>query len=205
MEKPYNDIIDFLERVQPNEREARSLIHAGAFDSLHPKENRTLMLWKLICWQKSRLNRSGTRDLFSNRIDVLKPSFPAENERERLRQEFSALGFLCHRHPMALYTDHLKKLRIVKAKELPYFANCHVSVAGILITRKVVHTKHGEPMEFLTFEDDTGLIETTFFPKAHRRFCSILNGNRPFILYGKVEEDFGAVTMTVNRLERIRD
>ena len=205
MEKPYNDIIDFLERVQPNEREARSLIHAGAFDSLHPKKNRTLMLWKLICWQKSRLNRSGTRDLFSNRIDILKPSFPPENERERLRQEFAALGFLCHRHPMALYTDRLKKLRIVKAKELPYFANCHVSVAGILITGKVVHTKHGEPMEFLTFEDDTGLIETTFFPKAYRRFCSILNGNRPFILYGKVEEDFGAVTMTVNRLERIRD
>ena len=57
----------------------------------------------------------------------------------------------------------------------------------------------------VTFEDDTGLIETTFFPKAYRRFCSILYGNRPFILYGRVEEDFGAVTMTVNRLERVGD
>jgi DNA polymerase-3 subunit alpha/error-prone DNA polymerase len=205
MEKPYNDIVDFLERVQPNEREARSLIHAGAFDSLHPKENRTSILWELICWQKTRLNRSGTRDLFSNRIDVLKPSFPPENERERLQREFAALGFLCHRHPMVLYTAHLKKLRIVKAKELSYFVNRHVSVAGMLITGKVVHTKHGEPMEFLTFEDDTGLIETTFFPKAYRRFCSIIDGSRPFMLYGKVEEDFGAVTMTVNRVERVRD
>jgi error-prone DNA polymerase len=205
MEKPYNDIVDFLERVQPNEREARSLIHAGAFDSLHPKENRTSILWELICWQKTRLNRSGTRDLFSNRIDVLKPSFPPENERERLQREFAALGFLCHRHPMVLYTAHLKKLRIVKAKELSYFVNRHVSVAGMLITGKVVHTKHGEPMEFLTFEDDTGLIETTFFPKAYRRFCSIIDGSRPFILYGEVEEDFGAVTMTVNRVERVRN
>ena len=106
---------------------------------------------------------------------------------------------------MILYTDPLKKLRIVKAKELPCFVNRHVSIAGILITGKVVHTKHGEPMEFLTFEDDTGLIETTFFPKAYRRFCSILNGNRPFILYGKVEEDFGAVTMTVTRVDRVED
>jgi DNA polymerase-3 subunit alpha/error-prone DNA polymerase len=72
-----------------------------------------------------------------------------------------------------------------------------VRIAGLLITGKVVHTKHGDPMEFLTFEDETGLVETTFFPKAYHRFCSILDRSSPFILYGKVEEDFGAVTMTV--------
>jgi len=207
MEKPYNDIVDFLERVKPKEHEARSLIHAGAFDSLCPKENRTSILWELICWKKSRLtrsNRSGTRDLFRKRIEVPKPSFPPENERDRLQREFAALGFLCHGHPMALYTDPLKKHRIVKAKELPYFVNRHVRAAGILITGKVVHTKHGEPMEFITFEDDTGLIETTFFPEAYRRFCSIIDGSRPFILYGNVEEDFGAVTRTVNRVDRVR-
>jgi len=43
-----------------------------------------------------------------------------------------------------------------------------------------------------------------FFPEAYRRFCSIIDGNRPFILYGKVEEDFGAVTMAVNRVDRVR-
>jgi len=152
----------------------------------------------------TRLNRPGTRDLFGEPIDVPRPSFPPENERNRLQREFAALGFLCHGHPMALYTDSLKKLRIVKAKDLPYFVNRHVRVAGILITGKVVHTRHGEPMEFLTFEDDTGLIETTFFPKAYRRFSTIIGGNRPFILHGKVEEDFGVVTMTVNRVDSVR-
>jgi error-prone DNA polymerase len=72
-----------------------------------------------------------------------------------------------------------------------------------LITGKVVHTKHGEPMEFLTFEDETGLVEPTFPPKAYRRFCAILDKSRPFMLYGKVEEDFGAVTMTVKRVNPI--
>ena len=104
---------------------------------------------------------------------------------------------------MRFYSDALKKLRVVKAEELPYCANCHVRVAGVLVTGKVVHTRHGEPMKFLTFEDDTGLIETTFFPKAYRRFGSILEGNRPFLLYGKVQEDFGAVSMTVNRVDRL--
>jgi error-prone DNA polymerase len=76
----------------------------------------------------------------------------------------------------------------------------HVQMAGLLITGKVVHTKHGDPMEFLTFEDETGLVETTFFPQAYRRFCAVLDRSRPFILSGKVEEDFGALTLTVSRV-----
>jgi error-prone DNA polymerase len=201
--KPYHDIMDFLERVQPDDTEARSLIHAGAFDSLYPEESRTSLLWELACWQKSRSKRSEAGDLFNVRIDVPKPSFLPENETERLRHEFAALGFLCDRHPMVLYADALKKQKIVKAEDLPRFAGKHVHLAGLLITGKVVHTKHGDPMEFLTFEDETGLVETTFFPKAYRRFCAILERNRPFILHGKVDEDFGAVTMIVKRVHCI--
>jgi len=201
--KPYHDIMDFLERVQPHDPEARSLIHAGAFDSLHPKESRASLLWELACRQKSRSARSGAGELFYVRSAVPKPLFPPENQTERLRHEFLSLGFLCDRHPMVLYADTLKKQRIVKAKDLPRFIGRRVCIAGLLITGKVAHTKHGEPMEFLTFEDETGLVETTFFPRAYGRFCAILEPNRPFILYGKVEEDFGAVTLTVKRVNCI--
>jgi len=202
---PYRSITDFLNRLHPGDPEARVLIHAGAFDSLHPKESRASLLWTLACRQKikSGAGRSGERDLFNIEEEILKPLFPPENRLERLRHEFSALGFLCDRHPMVLYGDRLKKLKIVKAGDLPRFAGRTVRVAGLLITGKVVHTKHGDPMEFLTFEDETGLIETTFFPKTYRRFCAILDRNRPFILYGKVEEDFGAVTLTVEYVERV--
>ena len=58
-------------------------------------------------------------------------------------------------------------------------------------------------MEFLTFEDETDQVETTFFPEVYRRFCSMLDRSRPFILYGKVEEDFGALTMTVERVTAV--
>jgi DNA polymerase-3 subunit alpha/error-prone DNA polymerase len=74
----------------------------------------------------------------------------------------------------------------------------------LLITGKVVSTKHGDPMEFLTFEDETGLVETTFFPEAYRKFCYMLDRSRPYILYGKVEEDFGALTLTVKKVATIR-
>ena len=104
---------------------------------------------------------------------------------------------------MMLYADALRGKRIIKAKDLPSFIGRHVPVAGLLITGKVVHTKHGDPMEFLTFEDETGQVETTFFPNVYRRFCAILDRSRPFILTGKVEEDFGALTMTVERVRSV--
>jgi DNA polymerase III alpha subunit len=58
-------------------------------------------------------------------------------------------------------------------------------------------------MEFLTFEDETAIVETTFFPQAYRRFCHIIDRQRPYLLTGKVEEDWGATTLTVDRVERI--
>ena len=33
-------------------------------------------------------------------------------------------------------------------------------------------------MEFLTFEDETGIVETTFFPQTYRRFCHIIDRQR---------------------------
>jgi DNA polymerase-3 subunit alpha/error-prone DNA polymerase len=129
-----------------------------------------------------------------------RPAFPPENPRDRLRRQFAALGFLCDRHPMVLFTEVLEKHGIVKAAELHRHAGKTVRTAGLLITGKVVSTKHGDPMEFLTFEDETGLVETTFFPEAYRRFCYLLDRHRPYVLTGKVDEDFGAVTLTVDRV-----
>jgi error-prone DNA polymerase len=202
-EKPYSDIFDFCKRVRPDDREARALIHAGAFDSLHRKEDRAGLLWELAVWQKSGAKRNRAPGLFGGLTDscIIKPSFPPTKGHERQRHEFVALGFLCDRHPMILYEGALKHKGIIKAIDLPFFAGRHVRIAGFLITGKVVHTKCGDPMEFLTFEDETGLVETTFFPKAYRRFCAMLERDRPFILHGKVEEDFGAHTLTVERVD----
>ncbi|MEE4265505.1 MAG: OB-fold nucleic acid binding domain-containing protein, partial [Desulfobacteraceae bacterium] len=68
---------------------------------------------------------------------------------------------------------------------------------------KVVSTKHGDPMEFLTFEDETGVVEATFFPETYRRFCHMVDRGRPYLLTGKVEADWGAVTLTVDSVAAV--
>jgi DNA polymerase-3 subunit alpha/error-prone DNA polymerase len=53
-------------------------------------------------------------------------------------------------------------------------------------------------MAFPTFEDETGVVETTFFPKTDDRFCHHIDHDRPYLLGGKVEQNRGATTLTVS-------
>jgi len=56
-------------------------------------------------------------------------------------------------------------------------------------------------MEFISFEDTTAIYETVFFPKVYRKFCRMLSNARPYLLRGLVEEDFGAISLTVRHIE----
>ena len=98
---------------------------------------------------------------------------------------------------MELFVDLPRRAATVKVEGIASQVGKRVRFAGWLITGKTVSTKQGEAMEFLTFEDETGLIETTFFPKTYARYCHLLTTGRPYLLSGLVEEDFGAVTVTV--------
>ena len=106
---------------------------------------------------------------------------------------------------MALFRKAVRQARTVSAAALPGHLDHNVRFAGWLITGKVVRTKGGDPMEFLTFEDETGVVETNFFPKTYDRFCFMLNRGYPYLLQGKVEQNWGAVTLTVSRVEPLTD
>jgi len=194
-DRPYRTIADFLDRVRPDESEARALIRCGALDRLSPGPCRAGLMWSLADWERKRRDGSPQPTLFdADAADAPTPRLPPEDLRARLRAEYDVLGFLCDRHPMTLFAHRLKG--IARAADLGGRIGRTVTIAGWLITGKTVRTKHGDSMEFLTFEDETGLVETTFFPEVHRRFCHLLDWKRPYRISGKVESDWGAVTLT---------
>jgi DNA polymerase-3 subunit alpha/error-prone DNA polymerase len=200
-EKPFKRLSDFLGRVRPDEAEARALINCGALDAFCSDGNRATLVWELALWLKDRLKRRQERTLFDHVEKSLPPPvLPTPDDRERLRREYATLGFLCDGHPMTLFKTALKGVRTVKAIHLRQFVNRRICFAGWLITGKKVQTKNGDTMEFLTFEDEGGIVETTFFPAVYKRFCHMVDRNRPYLLYGKVEEDWGAITLTVDRV-----
>ncbi len=190
---------DFLQRARPEEDEVRALIHAGAFEALHPGVEAAQLLWHLAQGRQEASKRLRSGDALFAPGQVDGPPLPASTERERLRRQYAVLGFLVDRHPMELFKQALGEQKLVKARDLGKHVGRKVRLAGWLITGKTVSTNKHEAMQFLTFEDETGLVEATFFPEAYRRFHLTLDWGRPYVLEGLVEENFGAATLTVDR------
>jgi DNA polymerase-3 subunit alpha/error-prone DNA polymerase len=104
---------------------------------------------------------------------------------------------------MTLIREKFQDLNAIKAVDLPNMVGWQIRFAGWLITGKLVRTRLGEPMKFITFEDDTGLVETIFFPRAYSRFSHLLDNGYPYLLSGRVENDWGAISLTVTQMSRI--
>ncbi len=197
---PYRGFTDFLNRTDIDPSDAKLLIKAGCFDPVEGLRKRPALLWQLLAHGHIREER--TPSLFEEETRELPAPAPYD-EMTVFNQELETLGLLASRHPLDLYAESLDKIRTVPAVEMGDWAGRHVTMAGWRITSKPVRTKHGEPMEFVTFEDTTGTFDVTFFPRAYARFCRKLARRRPYILKGKVEEEFGVATLNVKWVEAV--
>ena len=79
---------------------------------------------------------------------------------------------------MALYAGTLKRIETVRAADLPRFYKRRVRLAGWLITGKKIRTRRGEPMEFLTFEDETGITNVLLWARDWVEYPSTMTMNR---------------------------
>jgi error-prone DNA polymerase len=186
---------DFLKRTRLDQSQVRLLIRGGAFDEIEGADSRPSLQWQLLA-DRQRGSRDQNLSLFDSGPDNL-PRPPPHDEKTLLNQEIDALGMLVSRHPLSLYRCALEKANTVEAVRLREHVSRKVTMAGWWVTGKPVRTKNGEPMEFVTFEDTTGTFETTFFPRAYARFCRRMTRYRPYLLRGRVEEEFGVATLNV--------
>lgn len=199
---PYRDLIDFLHRLEPPLEASKRLVLAGCFDELEPERNRPTLIWHILHWFAQHQRQS--EDLFPDYVS--RDALPEmENYSGALIQslERKLFGFQIHQHPLENYQAGLKPLKLVSAEQVPNYRTRVVRFAGVLITGKTVRTHKGEPMCFLTFEDQTGLVETVVFPDIYRQHCRHITYNKPFLIKGEVVDDMGAITVEVWELERL--
>jgi error-prone DNA polymerase len=200
---PFKSLADLRARTGIAPADLRALIKVGALDSISGGWTRPMMLW-LVDSTAECVRSPGEQA--GDWFDHLPPTVPVLKEyapERRRREEHAALGFITDEHPMRLYADDLRRLRLCPSTELHRHVGGHVLAAGMLTTAKPVHTLKDEPMEFATFDDGDGLIETVLFPDIYRERGHVLFDQGPFIFRGKVEEEFGAVTLTVTHLDRL--
>jgi error-prone DNA polymerase len=195
----FRSLDDFLNRVKIDLADVKILIKAGAVDSISKGATRPEMIWRALAWHEARVSRRPvTRSLFEDMQPIIPPQAPQYSARTVLEHELETLDFLISRHPLSLYDQPLSKFKHVKGADLAKYVGKRVTTVGWWVTGKLISTKDDEPMEFISFEDTSAIYETTFFPQAYARFCHILNRSRPYVLTGIVEEEFGAVTLTVD-------
>jgi error-prone DNA polymerase len=200
--RPFTSLPDFRARTGIAPADLRLLIKVGALDSIAGGWTRPMMLWWVDATEGGNEGTGERKDWFSE----LPPAIPILKEyssERRRREEYEILGFITDTHPMQLHADRLQRFRLCPSTELHRHVGRHVLAAGMLTTAKPVHTAKDEPMEFATFDDGYGLIEAVLFPQVYRERGHVLFDQGPFIFRGKVEEEFGAVTLTITHLERL--
>jgi DNA-directed DNA polymerase III PolC len=224
--RPFTSIFDLRARTGIAPADLRLLIKVGALDSIAQGWTRPMMLWMVDAGGQPDWRTGGpskhTREFreseqtdrptacppvrLADWFDDLPPAIPVLKEyspERRRREECEILGFMTDAHPMQLHVEDLRQFRLCPSTELHRYVGRYVRAAGMLTTAKPVHAKTEEPMEFATFDDGYGLIEAVLFPQVFRERGHVLFDQGPFIFRGKVEEEFGAVTLTISHLERL--
>lgn len=173
--------------------------------------NRPRLLWFVEAWlNRKAASRSNGQQTGMGLGSRSHPAFPVPplpdlTRTRQWQQELETLGLVLSVHPLAMWEPAMQTLlqRPVPASRLAQVVGKRVWVAGWPITRKEVMTREREPMEFFSFEDQTAIYETVFFPRAFRRFCQELDMERAYLLYGRVESEFGTVSLNVERVRKL--
>ena len=201
---PYRSVDDLGCRVPIDRTEAEALAGAGALDFLDEGQSCSQKLLRLLSRAAAREEPCfrGT-ELFGEPDAGTELKNPhrqiAMSEHKRLEAQMRYLGTTLDSHPLALYPQALKRSRTL-GKDLPSLAGRRVDLAGWPITAKPVLTSAEEPMEFVSFEDETSLYEAVLFPDAYRRYRFLLHDGKPLWVRGRVQEDRGATVLSVESL-----
>lgn len=200
---PFVSPADFVARAAPGEGDLVALCGAGAFDGLFGGERRSLQLRELLRvlaeQGAARLPGEGPA-LFAEEAPRRPTARRGPLSAEELQVEFERLGFLCGHHPLALWGEALAGLSRSMGRDLPGLVGRRVRLAGWPVTRKEILTARGDAMEFVSFEDETAIYETVLFPEEYRSFSRVLDGFRPYVIEGMVENDQGATSLTVKSI-----
>lgn len=188
---PYASLVDLCERTGLGESDAERLVLAGACDSLHPLADRTELLWRLRSFYRSGTTQPNT------------PRLRPYSRVQLLASQYDTLGFLADFHPILLVRPRSPG-RVIRISRIRAHVGRRVSFYGWCVTSRTLSTRKGEGMEFVTFEDETGIVEAVLFPPAYRSFTRHIAHQEAFLVRGKVTEDFGAVMVEVKEISNAK-
>jgi DNA-directed DNA polymerase III PolC len=186
---PYRDLTELRRRIDPDPEALATLIRCGALDYTGRSRPNLFLEVDLQDGTRSR------NELFADDGELA--WLPRDYEADRRRaDEWQLLGFVVDRPLMALFRPHLPG-GLLRSVDLPKYKGRRIRTAGVVATGRFAHTERGVEMQFITLEDEWGLLEVTLFPGT----CSLLSHLTlgPYVVVGVVEEQFGVFTVTAEQ------
>lgn len=198
--KPFTSLTDFLNKIKINKKEVESLIKCGAFDFIN--KVRPELMWEFETTSKTK--KIGQQDFAEFSLDFNVTTMPLLKDyhyEKKYWDEYDTLGLFTYCHPMKLYNKKSSNKMIANSNTMSDFVGKRVMISGILAARRGAETKRKEKMMFITLEDENGLFEVTLFPSVYRKYKYMLTDIGPYTVRGKVENQYGALTITADEIK----
>ena len=198
-DRPFAGLSDLLCRTRLGRQEARSLILSGALD--FTGRSRPTLMMELNLFLAVRPGPAYRQRALLGLAGPNIPNVPGDyTPLRKYVDERTMLGFSVRDHIMSLYRPWLAGLVDVASRDLPGLVGRRVRIAGVLETRRTAQTRRDETMMFLTFDDEDGLFEATVFPDACRRLSTEFTRYGPYVVAGRVEEQYDSITVTAESI-----
>jgi DNA polymerase-3 subunit alpha/error-prone DNA polymerase len=204
-EGPAGDLADLLERVRLRLPEIEALVLSGACDDLRPT---TRDAYPFVHEAVVQALRSGT-----NPVSIRAAWRPVDPDRSsggkieryralvRARNELRYLGSAPTRHPLSILREDAaragcRSIAEVVAEGIP---EAGVRVAALPAATRGLDTARG-PMRFVTWEDETGVLEGRIAPAVHSRLTSRFDTGRAYIVRGRLRRGRAGARLEVEHL-----
>jgi DNA-directed DNA polymerase III PolC len=202
---PYRDLADLLTRVRMSSREVEALVLSGACDDLAPLSATVYPFAHEAVLEALKQGRS----LDSLRASAAAaPVVVAEAERlklyqslVRIRNELTFLEMHVSDHPMRVLREEARRYGCITTTEAASRVGSFVRMAAVVAATRRLATKDRGVMQFVTLEDEQGILEAVLFPPVYRSVGSAITSPGPFLVAGTVEEDHGDVHLIVSGLK----
>lgn len=211
----FTDMYEFCERVgakKLNKRVLEGLIRCGAMDDLGP--SRAIMMASITDALKgadqSAFNQgAGMFDLFGSddqeqTRDPFEENRNARNwtDKERLNGELETLGLYLTGHPIDEYESELKNFIVKKISEVTPARGSVQKIAGLIVDQRVMKTKKGDNLCFITLDDRSARIEITLFGDVYEQYRDSIKKDTVVIMEGEISNDdySGGIKVRASRL-----
>jgi DNA polymerase-3 subunit alpha len=209
----FPSLFDFCDRVdlkRVNKRVIDSLIKCGAFDSTGAKRSEMIAALEeaLEYGQRRQKERLDPQiGLFDGEVDpqiINLPTLPdigEWSESQRLAFEKESIGFYISGHPLKRYEELLDKFTNANAISIKEIKNGGaVRIGGLIRGTKIIKTKRGDLMAFVTIEDLHGAVETTVFSRVFTQVSDLLVEDRAVLVQGQVQKDEQSVKILAEKV-----